>query len=109
MPGRASILPGPTAHTVNIIKGVYNMDEYETLKSLTGRIYNDLSNDMGIYFDEIQGREEEAINEIVNALLTGDTNILDYMEEGSDLYNDTISFMLFDRKRVVDKLIKGGK
>lgn len=85
------------------------MSEYEKLQDLVKRIYEDLSNDMGIYFDEIQGNEEEAINEITNALLTGDTNILNYMEEGSELYNDTIAFMLFDRKRIIDVLIKGAK
>ena len=85
------------------------MNEYKKLQDLVKRIYEDLSSDMGIYFDEIQGNEEEAINEITNALLTGDTNILNYMEEGSELYADTIAFMLFDRKRIIDVLIKGVK
>ena len=85
------------------------MKEYEKLKNLVKRIYEDLSSDMGIYFDEIQGNEEKVINEITNALLTGDTNILNYMEEDSELYADTIAFMLFNRKKVIDTLIKGGE
>lgn len=85
------------------------MKEYEKLKNLVKRIYEDLSSDMGIYFDEIQGNEEKVINEITNALLTGDTNILNYMEEDSELYADTIAFMLFNRKKVIDVLIRGVK
>lgn len=83
--------------------------EYELLKNLVQRIIEYMSEDMGTYFDEIQGHELEVINQTTNALLTGDTTILDALEEDSDLYNDTMAFMLFDRKRVIDKLIKGGK
>ena len=56
-------------------------------------IYENLSNDMGIYFDEIQGHEEETITEIETLLLNGDKVILDNIEEGSDLYNKTLEFI----------------
>ena len=83
--------------------------EYELLKNLVQRIIEYMGKDIGTYFDEIQGHELEVINQTTNALLTGDTALLDILEEDSDLYNDTVAFMLFDRKRVINKLIKGGK
>jgi hypothetical protein len=46
-----------------IIKGVFKMKRLNNF--IAKRIFDNYSNDMGIYFDQIQGQEEEAYAEIL--------------------------------------------
>lgn len=50
-------------------------------KELIEKIINFYKNDMGTYFDEIQGKEEDIINELESALENKDEGVINKIRE----------------------------